>query len=99
MAMTKKNFETRIFFCKIIIRNYTIDGKITIKMHMIIDIRFFFLKKDTSTRVQIINQKMKPFADRELYSCILYKRKMTTRQTMVDKILNRKLKIEKHKTQ
>ena len=26
---------------------------------MIIDIRFFFLKKDTSTRVQIINQKMK----------------------------------------
>jgi hypothetical protein len=34
---------------------------------MIIDIR-----KDTSTSVQIINQKMKPFADRELYFCILY---------------------------
>jgi hypothetical protein len=46
-----------------IIRNYTINGKITIKMHMIIDISFV-LKKDTSTRVQIINQKMKSFADK-----------------------------------
>ena len=65
---------------------------------MIIDISFV-LKKDTSTRVQIINQKMKSFADRELYFYILYKRKRNTRQTMVDKIINRKLKIEKHKTQ
>ena len=67
-------------------------------MHMIIDISFVF-KKDTSTRVQIINQKMKSFADRELYFCILYKRKRTTRQTMVNKIINRKLNVEKHKPQ
>ena len=81
-----------------IIRNYTINGKITIKMHMIIDISFV-LKKDTSTRVQIINQKMKSFADREFCFCILYKRKRTTRQTMVNNILSRKLKIEQHQPQ